>query len=137
MSAAKVFDGSVAPEELARKLVLIGVTGLGLLDFQATALGERVPGVEIHAQILEQIFDGDYLRRPAALHALETALLAAAALVLAFGVASLGVGGSIVLYVVVVAALGALGWRFCEKQAARHRLPRSVTAVSAIALASR
>ena len=109
VSAAKVFDGSVAPEEIGSKLVLIGVTGLGLLDFQATALGERVPGVEIHAQILEQIFDGDYLRRPAALHALETALLAAAALVLAFGVASLGVGGSIVLYVVVVAALGALG----------------------------
>jgi len=109
VSAAKVLDGGIAAEELKRKLVLVGVTGLGLLDFQTTALGERVPGVEIHAQILEQIFDGAYLRRPAALHTLEMALLAAASLVLAFSVATLGVGGSIALYAVVVAALGALG----------------------------
>jgi len=109
VSAAKVLDGDITAEELKGKLVLVGVTGLGLLDFQTTALGERVPGVEIHAQILEQIFDGAYLRRPAALHTLEMALLATAALVLAFSVATLGVGGSIALYAVVVAALGALG----------------------------
>ncbi len=109
VSAAKVFDGSLRAEEFEKKLVLVGVTGLGLLDFQSTALGERVPGVEIHAQILEQIFDSAYLRRPAALHMLEMALLAAAALGLAFGVPALGVAGSIALYAVVVAALGALG----------------------------
>src|SRR6185503_17334859 len=49
----------------AHKVVLIGVSGLGLLDYQATPLGERIPGVEVHAQILEQVFDGVYLRRPA------------------------------------------------------------------------
>jgi adenylate cyclase len=109
VSAAKVFDGSLGAEELQSKLVLVGVTGLGLLDYQSTALGERVPGVEIHAQILEQIFDGAYLRRPAVLHTLEMALLAAAALVLAFAVPTLGVAGSIALYAAVAAALGALG----------------------------
>ncbi len=109
VSAAKVLEGSVAAGELESKLVLVGVTGLGLLDYQSTSLGERVPGVEIHAQILEQIYDQAYLRRPAVLHALEMALLAAAALVLAFGVPALGVAGSIALYVAVVAALGALG----------------------------
>ena len=109
VSAAKVIDGSLGVEELQSKLVLVGVTGLGLLDYQSTTLGERVPGVEIHAQILEQIFDGAYLRRPAALHKLEMALLAAIALVLAFGVPALGVAGSIALYIVVLATLGALG----------------------------
>jgi serine phosphatase RsbU (regulator of sigma subunit)/CHASE2 domain-containing sensor protein len=64
VSAADVFSGKVAPELLSGKLVLIGVSGLGLLDYQATPLGERIPGVEVHAQILEQIFDGEYLRRP-------------------------------------------------------------------------
>jgi serine phosphatase RsbU (regulator of sigma subunit) len=109
VSAAQVLDGSVTSGQLEGKLVLIGVTGLGLLDYQSTALGERVPGVEIHAQILEQIFDGAYLRRPDRLHALELALLAAAALMLAFAVPVLGVGGSIALYAAVVAALAALG----------------------------
>jgi serine phosphatase RsbU (regulator of sigma subunit) len=65
VSAAEVFSGEAAAELLAHKVVLIGVSGLGLLDYQATPLGERIPGVEVHAQILEQIFDGAYLRRPA------------------------------------------------------------------------
>jgi serine phosphatase RsbU (regulator of sigma subunit)/CHASE2 domain-containing sensor protein len=65
VSAADVFSGDAAGELLAGKVALIGVSGLGLLDFQATPLGERIPGVEVHAQILEQIFDGKYLRRPA------------------------------------------------------------------------
>lgn len=109
ISAADVLDGGVATQELEHKLVLIGVTGLGLLDYQTTALGERIPGVEIHAQILEQIFDGDFLRRPATLHALELGLLAVAALMLAFTVPSLGVGTSIILYAVAVAFLAVLG----------------------------
>ncbi|MDH4326842.1 MAG: CHASE2 domain-containing protein, partial [Betaproteobacteria bacterium] len=109
VSAADVLGGSVTAQELEGKLVLIGVTGLGLLDFQTTALGERIPGVEIHAQILEQIFEGDFLRRPATLHALELGLLAVAALMLAFTVPTLGVGTSIGMYAVVIAFLGALG----------------------------
>jgi adenylate cyclase len=78
VSAEDVLSGKAAPELLREKLVLIGVTGLGLLDFQATPLGERIPGVEIHAQILEQVFDGVYLRRPTGAGLIEAALLAVA-----------------------------------------------------------
>jgi adenylate cyclase len=78
VSAEDVLSGKAAPELLREKLVLIGVTGLGLLDFQATPLGERIPGVEIHAQILEQVFDGVYLRRPTGAGMIEAALLAVA-----------------------------------------------------------
>jgi CHASE2 domain-containing sensor protein len=109
VSAADVLDGRVPPQVIEGKLVLIGVTGLGLLDYQTTALGERIPGVEIHAQILEQIFDGDFLRRPSSLHALELGLLASAALMFAFVVPTLGVGASIGLYAAVVALLAVLG----------------------------
>lgn len=64
VSAAAVLDGSVDPAALNRKLVLVGLSGLGLVDHQSTALGERLPGVEIHAQVLESIFDGTTLLRP-------------------------------------------------------------------------
>ncbi len=80
VSAEEVLSGRAAPELLRDKLVLVGVTGLGLLDFQATPLGERIPGVEVHAQILEQIFDGATLRRPTAAAWIEAALLALAGL---------------------------------------------------------
>jgi len=109
VSAAEVLDGRVPAETLAQRLVLIGVTGLGLLDYQTTSLGDRVPGVEIHAQILEQIFDAAYLRRPASLRDLEMGLLALTALAFALTVPTLGVAASIALYASAVALLGALG----------------------------
>jgi serine phosphatase RsbU (regulator of sigma subunit) len=82
VSAEDVLSGSARPELLRDKLVLVGMTGLGLLDFQTTALGERIPGVEVHAQILEQIFDGEYLRRPSSATWIEAALFAVAGLLL-------------------------------------------------------
>ncbi|MEQ1890485.1 MAG: CHASE2 domain-containing protein [Alphaproteobacteria bacterium] len=65
VSASAVLDGSADPEMLKSKLVLVGVTGLGLIDQPATPLVSRMAGVEIRAQILEAIFDNDLLRRPA------------------------------------------------------------------------
>ena len=44
--------------------MLVGITGLGILDYKTTPLGEFVPGVEIHAQIVENIFNGVSLTRP-------------------------------------------------------------------------
>jgi adenylate cyclase len=81
VSAEEVLNGKAGADVLRDKLVLVGITGLGLLDFQATALGERIPGVEVHAQILEQIFDGVYLRRPTGAALIEAALLGALGLV--------------------------------------------------------
>jgi adenylate cyclase len=82
VSAAEVFAGKADPELFRSKLVLIGVTGLGLLDYQATPLGERVSGVELHAQLIEQVFDGDFLVRPGWAPWLEAVMLAAAVLLL-------------------------------------------------------
>ena len=64
VSAADVLDGKIAPDLLKSKLVLVGVTGVGMLDDQATPIGQRMPGVEIHAQVLENIFDHQFLHRP-------------------------------------------------------------------------
>lgn len=64
VSASSVLDGSADPEMLKNKLVLVGVTGLGLIDQPATPLVSRMAGVEIRAQILEAIFDNDLLFRP-------------------------------------------------------------------------
>ena len=64
VSAVDVLEGRVDPARLQQKLVLIGVTGLGLVEYQNTPLGERMPGSEIHAQLLENLYDQTLLRRP-------------------------------------------------------------------------
>jgi adenylate cyclase len=80
VSAADVLRGA-AGERLRQKLVLLAPTGLGLVDQPATALGVRVPGVLIRAQLLENIFEGSWLYRPRWAATVEGALFALLALV--------------------------------------------------------
>jgi len=65
ISAVDILEGRFDPAQLHQKLVLIGTTGLGLGDEKSTPLGVTMPGIEIHAQLLENLFDGTTLRRPA------------------------------------------------------------------------
>jgi adenylate cyclase len=53
VSAVEVLDGSVAPEKIRGKLVLIGTSAVGLNDIKTTPVSPVMPGVEIHAQVLE------------------------------------------------------------------------------------
>jgi CHASE2 domain-containing sensor protein/serine phosphatase RsbU (regulator of sigma subunit) len=64
ISARDVLAGSVRAEGLRDKVVLIGNTAVGLLDFKTTPLGDFIPGVEIHAQIVENLYNGAWLVRP-------------------------------------------------------------------------
>jgi serine phosphatase RsbU (regulator of sigma subunit)/CHASE2 domain-containing sensor protein len=95
VSAADVLAGRVNPDFLSGRLVLVGVTGVGLLDYKVTPLGEQVPGVELHAQLIEQIFDGAYLVRPAWALWLELVLLALGSALLIVLVPSVRVRASV------------------------------------------
>lgn len=64
LPAWQVLDGTIPREEIAGSVVLIGSTARGLQDVHQTPLGDDVPGVEFHAQALDQIIFEDYLRRP-------------------------------------------------------------------------
>jgi adenylate cyclase len=74
VSAAAVLNGSVPPDALANKLVLIGLTGLGQNDWRNTPLGQMVPGIEIQAQLLEGIYENRFLLRPWWMKAAEMGL---------------------------------------------------------------
>jgi adenylate cyclase len=52
------------PERVAGRILFLGTSAAGLLDLRATPLEAAMPGVEVHAQVIEQIVTGDYLDRP-------------------------------------------------------------------------
>jgi serine phosphatase RsbU (regulator of sigma subunit)/CHASE2 domain-containing sensor protein len=80
--AHQVLEGLVQPEKIRDKVILVGINGLGVLDFKTTPLGEFVPGVEIHAQVIENIFNGVELSRPAVATRYEAAALIVCGLIL-------------------------------------------------------
>jgi adenylate cyclase len=65
VSAADVLAAKFDPALFADHIVLVGTSAAGVVnDLQATPIARDVPGVEIHAQLLEQILQGDFLVRP-------------------------------------------------------------------------
>lgn len=63
VSASDLFQGRVPPGRLAGHLVLVGTSAIGLEDFRATPLGVPMAGVELHAQLLENILGNHLLKR--------------------------------------------------------------------------
>jgi adenylate cyclase len=62
--AWKLLAGEVEADALEGRIVLVGTSAAGLLDQRATPLDRLVPGVEVHAQLIENIVAGIDLARP-------------------------------------------------------------------------
>ena len=75
VSAADVLDGTIPVDKVDHKLVLIGTSAVGLNDIKTTPVSSAMPGVEIHAQVLEAALTKSLLSRPNSIIVVE--LLAA------------------------------------------------------------
>jgi len=64
VSAVDVLEDRVPADRFRSRLVLIGTSATGLLDVKTTPVDPVVPGVEVHAQILENVLTQSTLARP-------------------------------------------------------------------------
>jgi adenylate cyclase len=120
LPAWRVLDGSFDPALVAGQIVFIGTSASGLHDIRATPLDSSIPGVEIHAQAIEQAIAGDFLNRPSFADAVELAHMLALGLLLVwmlprFGpIAAFVIGGVASLVVVLGAwySYDLYGWMF-------------------------
>jgi adenylate cyclase len=64
VSAVKVLEGRVDPDLIKGNIIVIGTTADGLKEFRPTPLDPAEAGVEIHAQLIEQMLLGDNISRP-------------------------------------------------------------------------
>ena len=71
VSALDVLEGHVPPEKIKGKLVLVGTSAVGLNDIKTTPVSAAMPGVEIHAQVLEAALTRTLLSQPPYAPALE------------------------------------------------------------------
>ena len=62
--AWKVLSGELDNAQIAGHIVFLGTSAKGLLDLKINPLGGTIPGVEIHAQLVEQMIQKSYLLHP-------------------------------------------------------------------------
>ena len=111
--AWQVLEDGFDANLVAGQILFVGTSAAGLQDLRATPLQPAVPGVEIHAQMIEQVLTGEFLERPAFANAAELAYILVLGLLLIVLLPMTGaVWGSIVGGLAVVAAIGGSWYAF-------------------------
>jgi adenylate cyclase len=110
ISAHTILDGSYDPKSIAGRHILIGSSAVGLLDLRATPLDTAVPGVEIHAQALEQMLSGDHLSRPSYATGAELTFLVVLGAVVAWMIYRIGAVGAAAIGGLAILTVFALSW---------------------------
>ena len=82
LSAADVLAGANPPGIFKDHFVLIGLNTTGLQDNVITPLGDQLPGVDIHAQVIESLLSNTALSRPHWMPKLELGILLIAGLLM-------------------------------------------------------
>jgi adenylate cyclase len=113
VSAAEVLSGRVPPEVFSGKIILVGVTATALADIRVTPFGGTFPGVEIHANVLDNILRGDFVLQPGGSGAFEPALVFVLAASLGFLLHyARGIAGALVSAAVLGAYVALSQWAF-------------------------
>ncbi len=97
-------------QEIANRIILIGTSAAGLLDLRATPLEPVVPGVNIHADIIDQIISGIHLSRPDIAVGLELIAAVLGALIVLAAMPFFNPLGNGLNAAVVLAAIIGGGW---------------------------
>lgn len=63
LSAQDILTNDFNKSEVAGKFVLIGTSAVGLADLRATPFDTVMPGVEVHANVIDNILQQDFLQR--------------------------------------------------------------------------
>jgi adenylate cyclase len=110
VSMIDVMEGGISPDVFKDKIVLVGAPTLGLKDVIPTPFDPTLPGVELHANVLDNILHGRYVYRKGFVDL---------AIVLVFGIAlgyllpKLNAISSVVHTIVILVAFAAFNyWAF-------------------------
>jgi adenylate cyclase len=110
VSANDVLQGQVSRDKVEGKLVLIGTSAAGLLDIKTTPVAAAMPGVEVHAQILESTLANSLLTYPSYAIGVELVVAVLVGLAIIVLAPMLRASTVIALGAIVVAALIGVSW---------------------------
>jgi len=128
VSAADVLNGTADKAKLAGKIAFIGTSAVGLLDIRSTPIDPIIPGVEVHAQVVENALAIDrelgavvaanlFLERPDLTKGAEMLLIAFGGLLMIIIAPMLGATRSLMVFVVLSASAVGVSWYlFAEKR---------------------
>ncbi|MCB9980133.1 MAG: adenylate/guanylate cyclase domain-containing protein [Rhodospirillales bacterium] len=113
VSAYKVMDPAYHDEirpKIAGKIVFIGSSAEGLKDLRSSPLNLFIPGVEVHANVTEQILEGKYLYRSYINKIIEVSFIFIMGLAMILLAPFIGMGSLIFIAVLAISGLFYGSW---------------------------
>ncbi|MBI9074616.1 MAG: CHASE2 domain-containing protein [Desulfatibacillum sp.] len=87
ISVTDIIEGRVPEEKLRDKIVMVGATAIGIFDLRVTPFtADNYPGLEIHANVVDNILRGDFIRRTNLSHILDIFAIIAVASILGLAI---------------------------------------------------
>jgi adenylate cyclase len=105
-----VINGTVDKSKIANKLVLVGTSAVGLQDIRTIAVAGQIPGVELHAQIIETVLYGQQLSRPDIATSVEMIAAIIGAVLMIVLVPLVGARWTLLLLFVVMGGAAGFSW---------------------------
>lgn len=107
LSAVDIYNGKFDKAAVAGKFVMVGTSAAGLLDLRAIPFDSTYPGVEVHANAIDNILKGDFISKPAWAEGADLALIVGSTLLLSI---ILAVGSATISIALMLASLGSLAY---------------------------
>lgn len=104
ISAVDVYSGKIGKAELEGKFALIGTSAAGLSDLRATPFDSVYPGVEAHANALDNILNQNFLYRPSWAEGANVIIIFLGVAITVLVTSYASAGASLALFVVLVSS---------------------------------
>lgn len=116
VSAREVLDGTVDPAKIKGKLTIVGTSAVGLRDIRTIPTARDIPGVEVHAQLIEAIAHKQYLTRPNYADVAEMAFIFLGGLIMIILVPWAGAKWTALVFLVTAVGAGGSSWYLFAEQ---------------------
>ena len=112
VSAVDILNNKFDKKKLEGKILLIGSSAQGLFDFVEVSNGKVIPGVEVHANIIENIINNDYLHRDNYTFLIEMVMMIIGMLLAYFFAGNVKPKFSLFSYVFILIVITIVGFSF-------------------------
>ena len=128
VSAVDVLNGTADISKIAGKFAFIGTSAVGLLDIRSTPLDAAIPGVEVHAQVVENALAIDkslgaivspdlFLKRPINMNGAELLMILVGGILMVWLVPVMGATKTLILFVAMAGGAASMSWyQFSENR---------------------
>lgn len=108
--ARELLDGTADPAKIKNKMLIVGTSAVGLRDIRTIPTARDIPGVEVHAQLIEAIVHNQYLSRPNFANAVEMSFILFGGLVMIVLVPWAGAKWTALVFLATAIGAGGTSW---------------------------